>query len=694
MQTEFDKFGFYNDEPDDAWDGADPFFIPDEPGHVSEPSQGTAGTAADSVGKAKTSPDPKEAPAAAVESKSESKNAVAPASSSASASNDASAPKDAGNATDNAHDSTTAAVASSSSTSSATSAAGSTQSNDGKGNAGWKRPRRVKGDYSGKWIDDAPHKPSVEELKTKHDLRLMAQENLISSLMLQPERIKDAISMLRDDDFDDASCRQIFAAMRHLMQDGKDDAGINAGTIQVQLEHDGTLISAGGPQKIVSLMENGYRAGCIATVDTYARVVKDSATKLKIINDIEDNDLIGSLQVDSGVNARQVIDRLQGKLSDISGSIETNGTTTTIPEYYDTFMEGLRQRVKTYRETGDELAAANGIPTGFRTLDMKLHGWQPGNTIVVGARTGIGKSVCAVDFAMAAAAAGKSVLFFSVEMTREEIMTRFVSCASGVSINAIMSGNMDDEKLRRVEEGSRQLLKMKITIDPSQDATIEYIRSTALKKAQSDEGLDLIIIDYLGLLTYVGDRKDKQNQIADMSRSLKEIAMTMNIPIIILVQLDNRLRGDEAEEEPTLAHIRESGAIANDANVIILLHRRKDETKKVSDIPTKFIIEKNRGGEKGSFLCHSLLWKSKFEEINEDGDGSFDDDEPASGTDGASAGSQHAATTGGSWDGSGDDGMDDTSAGNSDGGHDGTDGIDFDGGYDATNDDEFDELFG
>lgn len=490
-----------------------------------------------------------------------------------------------------------------------------------------KKPKRVKGDYSGKWIDSTPHKPSANELKTKHDLRLMVQENLISSLMRQPDRITDAVSMLQDDDFDDVPCRQIFAAMRHLIQNGKDENNINAGTIQVQLEEDGTLISAGGPQKIISLVENGYTAGCIATVDTYARVIKDSSTKLKVIKDLQDNDLINSLQVDSGISAKNIIDKLQSKLADISGSIETNGMSTTVPEYYDTFIEKLHERARIYQESDNNtLAASGGIPTGFKTLDDKLHGWQPGNTIVVGARTGIGKSVCAVNFATAAALAGKSVLFFSMEMTIDEIMTRFVACLSGVSINKMVSGSLDENELKKAENASDTFHKMKITIDTSQDATIEYIRSTAMKKAQSEEGLDLIIIDYLGLIKYVGDRTDRQNQIADMSRALKEIAMTMNIPVIILVQLDNRLRGEEAEEEPTLAHIRESGAIANDSNVIILLHRRKDETKKASDIPTKFIIEKNRGGEKGSFMCHSLLWRSKFEEISQNGDGTFDDD--------------------------------------------------------------------
>lgn len=456
------------------------------------------------------------------------------------------------------------------------------------------------------------------ERKIRADLYKTTQENLISSLLVKPERALDVMSMLDDDDFNDAGCKHIFHAMRTMVMNSID---IAPDAVQIELEKEGNLVAAGGAARILSLFEHGFTAGAIATVDTYARFIKDASIKSKAIKDL--NDVRNDLTIDSGKTAREVIERTQSKLTDLTGSLETSKMASSISDYYDTFIDDLKERMKTFKESGDQLAAAHGIPTGFKTLDMKLHGWQPGNTIVVGARTGIGKSVFAVDEALAAASAGMSVLFFSMEMTLQEIETRFVACITGISINKLVSGNIDDKQLEMVVNAQKEVSRLKIDIDTSQDSTIEYIRSTASKKAQSEDGLDIVIIDYLGLIKYIGNRNDKQNQIADMSRSLKEMAMTMGIPVIILVQLDNRLRGEEAEEEPTLAHIRESGAIANDANVIILLHRRKDETKKASDIPTKFIIEKNRGGEKGSFMCHSWLWRAKFEEIKEN----TDDDE-------------------------------------------------------------------
>lgn len=463
-----------------------------------------------------------------------------------------------------------------------------------------------------------------EKTDSKNHLYEMAQENLIASLMRMPERATDVISMINDNDFSIPSCKLIFQAIRNMVNDGKMD-DFNVDTLQVELELEGNLVAAGGQPRLIQLLEKGYASASIATIDTYSRLIKDVATKHNVEEALS-KVMDGDLDIDSGKTARQVIESTQQELTTLSGNLETSKMVSSIPDYFDEFMDNLDERIKLFTETGDQLAASHGIPTGFKTLDEKIHGWQPGNTIIVGARTGIGKSVCAVDFAIAAASAGASVLFFSMEMTLQEIMTRFVSCVSGVSINKLVKGDVNKEQLEKVRNTRQQLKKLKITIDTSQDATLEYIRSTASKQAQSEDGLDLVIIDYLGLIKYTGSRTDKQNQTADTSRLLKEMAMTMQIPVIALVQLDNRVRGEEADEEPTYAHIRDSGAIANDANVIILLHRKKNEDKKDSEIPTKFIIEKNRGGEKGKFMCHSFLWRAKFEEINEDGDGSFDDD--------------------------------------------------------------------
>lgn len=458
--------------------------------------------------------------------------------------------------------------------------------------------------------------------KIKNDVYLTAQQNLISTLLLMPDKSLDVVSMLDADDFSDTSCNIIFKAIQNMVSKNEHES-IAVDTVQIELEKEGNLVAAGGPQKLLDLYNNRITAASKATVETYACLIKDVSVKRKTKNVLSQIDPY--LTIDSGVTARNAIEKTQNELTDLSGHLETSKMSVDIGEYYDTFIDDLEKRKQIYRDGGNELEAAGGIPTGFPTLDKKLHGWQKGNTIVVGARTGIGKSVCAVDFAVAAAQANASVLFFSMEMTIKEIATRFVAHLSGVSMNKIISGSLSDEESERVAKIKEDIKKLKIRVDTSQDSTVENIRSKSSKLAQSDTGLDLVIIDYLGLIKYNGKAKDKQNQIAEISRSLKEMAMIMNIPVIILAQLDNRLRGEEAEEEPTLAHIRESGAIANDSNVIILLHRKKnDENNDFGSAKTKFIIEKNRGGDKGSFMCNSLLYKAKFTEVEVDESGASD----------------------------------------------------------------------
>lgn len=458
--------------------------------------------------------------------------------------------------------------------------------------------------------------------KIKNDVYLTAQQNLISTLLLMPDKSLDVVSMLDADDFGDTSCNIIFKAIQNMVSKNEHES-IAVDTVQIELEKEGNLVAAGGPQKLLDLYNNRITAASKATVETYACLIKDVSVKRKTKNVLSQIDPY--LTIDSGVTARNAIEKTQNELTDLSGHLETSKMSVDIGEYYDTFIDDLEKRKQIYRDGGNELEAAGGIPTGFPTLDKKLHGWQKGNTIVVGARTGIGKSVCAVDFAVAAAQANASVLFFSMEMTIKEIATRFVAHLSGVSMNKIISGSLSDEESERVAKIKEDIKKLKIRVDTSQDSTVENIRSKSSKLAQSDTGLDLVIIDYLGLIKYNGKAKDKQNQIAEISRSLKEMAMVMNIPVIILAQLDNRLRGEEAEEEPTLAHIRESGAIANDSNVIILLHRKKnDENNDFGSAKTKFIIEKNRGGDKGSFMCNSLLYKAKFTEVEVNESGASD----------------------------------------------------------------------
>ena len=446
-----------------------------------------------------------------------------------------------------------------------------------------------------------------------------AQKDLLASIFKAPDKVLDVVAALQPEDFDNPQYRNIFSAISLLAQDvgERGHVEINLGSVVGSLAKMGLLEASGGMAKVMALMSDADVAYSVSTIDIYVNVIRDIATKYRVRKVY--NDSLANLSIDSGVLARDSIEMAQRELSNLATRLNNSKMAMNFNEYYGEFLEDTEERRRIFKETGgDAMQAARGIPTGFPTLDKHLRGWQPGNTIIVGARTGVGKSVCAVDFALAAASAGASVLFFSMEMTEQEVATRLVSSLTGVFISKIQSGNLSDSEMAQLKDAWSKVKSLNIRVDTEQNASMQYIRSEASRLAKSPTGLDLIIIDYLGLIKYQGAMKaDKQNQVAEISRELKELAMTMQIPIIILAQLDNRLRGDEAEQEPTLAHIRESGAIANDSNVIILLHRKKDDTREPYEIPTKFIIEKNRNGSKGAFKCHSFLFCSRFVEIPE-----------------------------------------------------------------------------
>lgn len=227
-------------------------------------------------------------------------------------------------------------------------------------------------------------------------------------------------------------------------------------------------------------------------------------------------------------------------------------------------------------------------------------------------------SVFAVNSAVAAAQAGKSVLFFTLEMSNAEIDDRIIASISGVSMSKLKNGNITEEENEKVKDALDQLRKMKITVDSDPKVTVDTIRARATRQAQSPDGLDLIIVDYLQLITPVGRFSSRQEAVASISRNMKLLAKTMEVPIIVLVQL-NRGKDDEEDKLPTIDNIRESGSIGMDSDIVILLHR--DANFDDTTPHTLFLLEKNRNGENKKIIrCHSNLSTSLFREVRKEKD--------------------------------------------------------------------------
>lgn len=444
---------------------------------------------------------------------------------------------------------------------------------------------------------------------------IQAQEGLVSSLLFMPDHISEVVGLVSPDDFTDGKLATIFSAMLALNDENK---RIEMSSVLQWLTSNNLLNQiGGGSAELIRLFNEGAVYGSQTTIESYAGIVKENSSRRSLKATLEKS--LKSLK--AGNKPKEILSETQNALNDELLKISNESSTVNIATDQDEYMEHLRERMRKFKETnGNPLAAAGGIPTGYKTIDDNVGGLMGGQLITIGGRTGIGKSFLAVAMAIAAAIAGKTVLFFSLEMQPEEVMNRFVSNIAEVKLGKLINGSLSKEDVDKVEEARKQLSKMKIIIDATPNIDADYIRGKAMKQAASPDGLGLVIVDYLQLMTprpsSRGDNRERQ--VADMSRNLKLLAMQMKIPVIDLVQL-NREKKDDEDPTPTINDIRESNSIAQDSSVIILIHRNIKADNGLGD--ALFIIGKNRNGRAGvRFRCHTMLSYAKFVEIDENGE--------------------------------------------------------------------------
>ena len=448
----------------------------------------------------------------------------------------------------------------------------------------------------------------TDKSKELYDL---AQRQLVASLLYDSSESKRALEIVSYEDFEDPVMESIFYAIFQL---SRTDSDINQYTVSQELARSNNLETIGGISAIYSLTSEGEEYATKSTIERLSSVVSEFATKNRIKKVLEENK--DFLSLDSGVTASETISGMMSSFNTELISLSDNATTTDLSEYLENYNEILEDR-KIKAEENKELAnGLQGIPSWLDTLDKYTRGWQDSQLITVGARTGVGKSVFAVMSAVSAASAGKSVLFFSLEMGHASIVDRIVSCLSNVSLNNLKSGNIDEEDQENLDVALERFKDMKIKIDTDEKLTTDSIRARCDRQAQSEEGLDMVIIDYLQLITPKGKHGSRQEQVAEISRDMKLIAKSLGVPVMVLAQL-KRSSGNESEEEdklPKIDDIRESGSLGQDSDIVILLHR--EPSKDGSTPKTTVILAKNRDGESQKFIhCHSNLQYSRFDEI-------------------------------------------------------------------------------
>lgn len=416
-----------------------------------------------------------------------------------------------------------------------------------------------------------------------HDLP--AEQSALGAMLMTGRVIDDVLGHIRTAaDFYRPAHGEIYTAIVDLYRRGEPADAIS---VAAELGRRDVLDRIGGP---------GYLRELIATVPTaanagyYARRVAELAVKRRIGE-------AGMKITQAGFNpastATETIDVAEAALLaalTVDQGDDPKAPADTLPATLD-MLETM----------SDRAGGPTGLPTGFADLDAALHGLHPGQLVVVAGRPGLGKSTLGLDFARTCAVRdGSAALLFSLEMNRDEINMRLLSAEARVSLQSMRAGRLTAADWERMAGHLERIAAAPLYVDTSPSLTVMAIRSKARRLARRHE-LSLIVVDYLQLLTHGGRRNDnRQQEVAEMSRSLKMLAGELGVPVVALSQL-NRGAEQRNDKRPQLGDLRESGAIEQDADVVILVHRDDAYNRESARAgEADLIIAKQRSGPLGT----------------------------------------------------------------------------------------------
>jgi replicative DNA helicase len=406
---------------------------------------------------------------------------------------------------------------------------------------------------------------------------LEAEESVLGSMMLAPEAIADVVELVQPEDFYRGANAKVFDALRAIY--GRGDP-VDAVTAVEELKRRGILDEVGGHLYIHQLVE---QVPTPAGAASYAKIVQQSALLRRLIAAAGD---IMELAYSAPEDPEEAADRAEQRIYDVARRDEKDQV-ATIHDLVDQAMVDLEQ-------IQNRESALAGLPTGFRDLDGLLSGLQRGNLIVVAARPGVGKSSFVTNLARNVAVdARSSVAMFSLEMSRWEIGMRLLCAEARVPWDSIRNKRVGAEHWQSIVQAAEFLHDAPLTIVDSGNVTLVDIRAKA--RRLRSRGLELLIVDYLQLMSHHNRSRveNRQQEIAEISRGLKLLAKELDIPVIAVSQL-NRDPERRQDKRPQLSDLRESGAIEQDSDVVIFIHR--DDTDPAKKGLADLIVAKHRNG--------------------------------------------------------------------------------------------------
>ena len=427
-----------------------------------------------------------------------------------------------------------------------------------------------------------------------HDIE--AEQAILGSMLTDKDAVIAAIEVLKEDSFYREDNKLIFNAITNLYSRNEP---IDIITVKAELVELGALERVGGLEYLVELPE---RVPTTANVERYIKIVDEKAMLRRLITSA--NELI-SLGYDESENVDNIMDMAEKKIFDLASKKNTAGYAVMKDILVDSFAELERL----YNQKGN----VTGVSTGFYDLDNITAGLHNSDLLIVAARPAMGKSAFAINLATnAAVKSGVPAVIFNLEMSKEQVGNRILCSEALVDSNKIRTGQIEDEDWMKLAQTLGRISDAPIYIDDTPGISAMEIRAKC-RKLKLEKNIGLIVIDYLQLISGSGKKNtSREQEISEISRSLKILAKELNVPVIALSQL-SRTAEKRDDKRPMLSDLRESGAIEQDADIVMFLYRDDyynpdTEKKNVAEV----ILAKHRGGSTGTVELAWLPSYTKF----------------------------------------------------------------------------------
>jgi replicative DNA helicase len=440
---------------------------------------------------------------------------------------------------------------------------------------------------------------SVVNMRKLPPQSIEAEMSILGGILLDNDAINRVLEILLPEDFYREPHRKIMRAMIELNEHREPCDLITLTTV---LKKRGELEEVGGGAYLATLVDYVPTAANIAY---YSRIVKEKAIARNLITAATE---IVTDGYDEQADIEELLDKAQKTIFDISEN--------KIKTPYHQLNTILKDSIKYIEELFEKKEHVTGVPTGFIDLDRKTAGFQRGDLIIIAGRPSMGKTAFALNIAQYASAHAEprhSVAVFSLEMSKEQLVTRMLCSEARVDAGRLRTGHLIDGEWEKIMHGAERLFDAKIFIDDTPAISVLEMRAKA-RRLKAEHGIGMMVVDYLQLMRGSGTPESRQQEISEISRSLKALAKELAVPVVALSQLNRGLES-RTDKRPMMSDLRESGAIEQDADVIMFVYRDEVYNKDNPDVKGKaeIIIGKQRNGPIGTVELTFLGEYTRFE---------------------------------------------------------------------------------